>query len=357
MKLWLSDIPAGEMVWATGSAQASRESDFEASGRCTDLSDVPDGEPVAVIIPGQWARIYDLDLPKMRGAERLQAAGFAIEDRLAAPVSEQHLVVSSDGQRVGVISKAKMQAVIDFLKGAEFVVSGVYTDFDAALPGPAFRIEDRVVVPHSVTGGTAGYAIDTPLYEDGDSLTPADPAAQSLNCVAALNFASGAYGLRKSGGLSRTSLVRAAGLVAVFGLSLLGWQIMQARAANTQAEYLKAQAKTFYTNATGQAAPANPALTVTRALKSGGSGKADFMSLSAILFAALETTPEAQIDTLDYDSNRAQLRVRVIYPDLQTATQVEKAVAARGGSLTTGNLRERSGSMMGDAVLTSAGGS
>ncbi len=347
MIIWLPDRLDGQCVWVSADGQA---------GRCAALADVPSETPAAIIMPGQWARIYPLELPKLRGAERLQAAGFALEDKIAAGLDTQHLVLTAAGDRGAVISKSKMQSVLSAAADAGLQVSGVYVDYDAVLPGPAQKIDGRIVVPHSVTGGSDGYSVDDNFYESADSVEPADPAGLSLNSDAAINFATGSFAARNSGAFGAASLARAAGFLAVLGVSILGWQIMQARAAQGQADYLKTQTAAIFTQMTGQAAPPNPALRVTRALKSGGGNKTDFLSLSAILFSALDATPGAQIETLDYDAGRTQLRVRVLYPDLQTATQMERAAAGLGGTLTTGNLRERSGVMMGDAVLMSGGG-
>ena len=348
MNLWLSDNPDGQIIGVTDAGQSVS---FET------IDSLSADETVNVIMPGQWARIFPLDLPKLRGAERMQAAGFALEDRLAAPVDSQHIVIAADGQRAGVISKSKMQALIDALRGIGIDIGGIYLDYDVAPPGPAFKTRGRVIVPHSLTAGSDGYAVDESFYDDADSLPEADSSGLIANTSGALNFASGAYSLRKGAGLSPARLARVAGFAAILGLSLIGWQIMQSRAANAQTQYLKAQAAAAYTDATGQAAPKNPAPTVLRALKSGGGQTADFMGLSARLFSALEATPGAQIETLDYDSARAQIRVRVIYPDLQTATKMERAAQAAGATLTTGNLRERGGLMMGDAVLSAGSGS
>jgi len=348
MKLWLSDDITGPAIGVTDAGQAVR---FDA------LTDAVADGPAFVIMPGQWARIYALDLPKLRGQERLQAAGFALEDRIAAPVDSQHIIIAADGQRAGVIAGDKMQSVIEALRETGLDVAGIYADYDAALPGPAFKMARRVIVPHSLTGGTDGYAVDENFYEGAERVVQAGPETQAVSFEGAMNFASGAFSMRKGAGKSAAGLARIASFAAILGLSVIGWQIMQSRAADAQTEYLKAQTAATYTAATGQAAPANPAPSVLRALKSGGGQKADFISLSAILFSALEATPGAQIETLDYNAARDQLRVRVIYPDLQAATQMERAAASAGGALTTGNLRQRAGVMMGDAVLSAGSGS
>lgn len=348
MKIYCPDAPGDDYIWISNAGETGREA---------NLSGIMSSDPVTLIIPGQWTRIFALDLPKLRGAERLNAAGFAIEDRLAAPLAAQHLAISSDGARVGIISKAKIAGLMKSAKDAGLNPAGIYADYDVAAPGPAMLMSGRVIVPHSLTGGADGYAVDAPFYDTPEPLTEVRPGAQIGNFDAAINFASGSFAPRNRGALSLRSLSRVAAMLAVLGVAWGAWQITGARAANAQAQALKMQTAQAYTNATGQAAPANPALAVTRALKSGGGGPADFMSLSAVLFSALETTPGAMIETLDYDASKAQIRVRMVYPNLQTATQMERSVRALGANLSTGNLRQRGSDMMGDAVLKAGGAS
>lgn len=345
MIIWLSDIDEAS-VWIA---------DDGTFGHAADLRDIPLTEPAAIIMPGQWARMHALDLPKMRASERTAAAGFTIEDKVGAALEAQHLVLPADGHRVGLITNSKMRALMQALDAADINVAGVYADYDVIAPGPAIKLAGRVIVPHDVTGGTAGYAVDAPFFEGVDRLETLEPQSVNITTDAALNFATGNFAPAGRGFLSARTLTRAAAMLAVLGVSVLAWQFAQGRAAQSQAAYLKAQTDALYTQATGAPAPANPALAVTRAMKSGASQDADFLSLSALLFKAMEATPGAQIETLDYDAARPQLRVRILYPDLQTATRMERAVASLGGVLSTGNLRDRDGDMMGDAVLTGKG--
>ena len=91
-----NDVQSG---WATTETERAALSDLGAS-------------TISVICPGQWVRVFAHELPAMKAKDRIRAAGFAIEDQLAAPLTDQHIVMQDDPvQRVGVIALDKMNAV------------------------------------------------------------------------------------------------------------------------------------------------------------------------------------------------------------------------------------------------------
>lgn len=324
-----------------------------------DLASV-DTKSVYVILPGQWVRMFALDLPKMRSSDLKNAAGFSIEDKIAAPVGRQHIAISSqDGQtRAGVIASEKMQAVKKALSAAGVSATQIFADFDVLRPqGSIYRLADRVIV-----AGEDGFTTDPDLYgalggspELPTAQASAAQLSRSLYFDSGVNFAQGKFSGRTFQIGNIKSLWRVAALFVGLAVVGLGWSGVNARAVNLQSSSLAEQMRETYEVATGQSAPSNPALTVTRAIKSGGPVQADFLSLSALLFEAVSRVDAVVVDTLQYDQTQNRLNLRLIYPSFESASEIEVAVAALGGEFRAGGVREQAGRKIGDAVLTLGG--
>ncbi|MGJ8564418.1 MAG: type II secretion system protein GspL [Alphaproteobacteria bacterium] len=333
--------------WRAGQDQGYAVTAADKAG----LAGLGEGD-VTVILPGQMVRIFDHTLPKMREQERLSAAGFAIEDQVATPLSEQHIVAPADDTRIAVIKSDAMARIQSALSGAGLAAKAMFADFDVVQSEQeTIILPDRIITP-----GKAGYTMDT-AWQPG-AKTDGDIVAvmRGLRFDGALNLATGRYARRNKGAIATPQLLRIAAIFAVAGFVWLGWEAVQSRAKIQQADFIRAQISKLYTDYTGQAAPANPALSVTRTLKSGGSVKADILPLSAILFRAVETVPDVSIDTLQFDPGHNRLSLRLIYPRFESATELEQAVRAAGGTFQSGGVREQSGRLIGDAVLTLGGG-
>ena len=105
----------------------------------------------------------------MRGRERQQAAGFAVEDQLAGPLSEQHIVLGAgDDKRIAVIARSAIDAAHESLGVAGLTVSHMAADFDVLPEGAAISLIDREVHP-----GPLGYALDADVDQPGRLPDPA----------------------------------------------------------------------------------------------------------------------------------------------------------------------------------------
>ena len=312
---------------------------------------------LVVIIPGQWAKIFAHELPKMRNKDRLSAAGFSIEDQTAAALKEQHIVLGAQSDdRIAVIASGKMQGLLTELSEANLNPDGIYIDFDVVSRAlEPIRLADRIIVP-----GPNGHTLDAD-WDDGEfsSVTESEPRALSglIGTDAAINLRQGQFARRSQFKFGGNGLARIAALIGIAALSWGLYQGSQARALNQQAAAYKAEASQLFTQSTGKPAPANVALTVTRAAKGRPASGADVLTLSSQLFAAIAQTDGIMIDVLQYDQDKQELVLRLIYPTFESAGELERAAAASGGEFQAGGVREQGGDLIGDAVFRLGGAS
>ncbi len=347
--LWLPQDLDGPWHWRSG----DRSGEAVTSVQKAALAE-PAGRPLSVIFAGQLARNFAHSLPEMRASERRKAAGFAIEDKLAAPLSEQHVTMAAgDDKRIAVIQSQALSNMITALSASGLRPEGLYADFDA-LPeeGIHWRLPDRFISP-----GPLGYTID-PEWSDapGQQAEIPDVLAR-VNVGGAINYLSGAFTPKRGGGLVSFSMLRRLGVLAVIAAAaFLALIAAQTRALNLEAANIRDNTRSVYTSYTGDPAPANPALTVTRANKTPSGGDGNFLALSSLLFRSIEKTEGIMVDTLQFDKSENQINLRLIYPSFESATQLEQAVKTSGGNLQAGGVRELNGRLVGDAVLKLGGG-
>ncbi len=328
---WAYYKSASEQGWASNADEISA------------LSALAQGECWAVC-PGTWMRVFAHSLPEMKASERLSAAGFAIEEKLAAPLSNQHVVLGAgEDQRVGVIARTRMDEILSQMDNANIAPTKLIAEYEAfpASRG-AIRTWNRDIHP-----GSMGYSLDS--GDEGDNPLSLIP---EMNFDGALNYAQGDF-VRRGSNLSFTkNLGRLAALLLVSGLVWLGWHGAEARAMNKQTEAIKLQTTEVYTQATGQSAPVNPALAVTRALRQKGSVSADFMDLSAAFNGGLAQVDGILIDSVRFNAQRSELDVKLIYPDFDSATALEQIFTGTSGNFQSGSVREQSGELIGEGKFT-----
>jgi len=305
-----------------------------------------EGREVVAVLAGQSVRIYPHELPATSKRDRLKAAGFSIEDKVAQPLSEMHIAL--DDERIGVMSKTHLEASLAQLSAAGLKPSKAYADFDVI--AQEVSVLDRVI-----SGGAAGHTVDADWAES--NATPLSDEAfleaigQRLEDDEPLNLLQNEFASKSDFAFNWRNFAGIGGLAACLGLAVLILQGAQARALNLQAEDLKAQTAQLYTEATGQAAPDNPALAATRAQKAGGKNNFEFLELSRILFEGVKEVDGLSVNQLRYQQNRQVLQLRLIYPSFESASDFEAAIRAAGGQLTTGGVREQSGEFVGEANL------
>ena len=312
-----------------------------------ELAAIDNGQAVFVC-PGTWMRVFAHSLPDMKSSERLSAAGFFIEEKLAGSLNEQHIVLGAgDDQRIGVMGQTQIENLLAEFDQLGLTPSKLVAEYEVFSAG-----DDVMTVWHrSIQPGPMGYSLDA--EEEGDNPLSFVP---QMKLDGALNYAQGRFQRRQKTMPVMQSLTRLAALLAVSGLVWLGWQASQTRAMNQQTAELKTQAATLYTDATGKAAPNNPALAVTREVRSGGNPAVDFLSLSAHFFDGIKQVDGILIETIRYNDNKNQLNVKLIYPSFDSASQLEQIFSSGSGQFVSGAVREQNDTLIGEGVFTLGGG-
>ena len=307
------------------------------SGKCT------------IVCPGTWMRIFPHSLPEMKSAERLSAAGFFIEEKLAAALSEQHIVLGEgEDQRIGVISQEQMETLLAKFDELQLAPSGLMAEYEAFKPS-----DGTITTWHrAIQPGPMGYSLDAD--DEGDNPLSLIP---QMDFAGALNYSQGGYQRRQHNVPFMQSLTRLAALLAISGLAWLGWQASETRAMNQQAAELKTQAAQLYSEATGKPAPENAALAVTRAIRTSGKAKADFLTLSAHFFEGVARVDGVIVETVRFNERKNQLNIKLVYPSFDSAASLEQVFSASPGKFESGAVREQNERLIGEGVFNLGGGS
>ena len=304
--LILPALDEGEAIVATpaGSGYETRRVD------AADLLSLGISDPV-LILPGQWVRIFETELPKAGRSQQLQMARFAKEDDIANGADALHFALSdSQPPRLAVIDNAVMDFLIDGTGGLK--PKAAYADYDVLSGESAVLVIDRVVEP-----GLSAIDLD---WTEEDLVKPTDSElaalfSSGLAAGESLNLLQGAYRPKSGINLPRFPALRLAGLAAAALLALFIWNGVQDRAALAQAEDLRAQTAAEYLAATGERAPSNPGRAAVQKLQTGPAPTAGFLDLSTVLFSGLASMDDTRVDQLRFNAEDGTLQLRLIYPD------------------------------------------
>ena len=340
--LILPALDGGEAILATPSGEDYVTRRVAAD----DIGDLNINAPV-LILPGQWVRIFETELPKAGRAQQLQMARFAKEDDIASSADDLHFALSdTQPPAMAVIDTTVMDALIETLGGLN--PKAAYADYDVLDGATAILVIDRAVEP-----GIAALDLDWTeevLTELSDEAL-AKLFDEGLSAGRGLNLLQGQYRSRSNVNLPRVPAIRLAALAASALLMAFVWSGVKDRAALTQAEDLRAQTAPDYLAATGERAPSNPGRTAVKSLQSRPVSTGKFLELSSVLFAGMAGLDDVRVDQLRFNSDKGTLQLRLIYPSFDAAARVENAVAQAGGVLTTGGVREQNGAFVGEASL------
>lgn len=342
LTIWLPDDLNQPWPWFHEDQEGTAVSQADKSGfGALQLS------PIHVIVSGQSVKQIKHDLPPMKDTDKLAAARFAIENSVGSPLSGQHVVIGGQDQHiVSVISHAKMKDISDHLTRADILPSGLYADFDVLTGDLPLLLPDRAVYP-----GAGGYTLDRHWADLTGPEIRHSQAMTLFDVSSATNLLAGEYAKAAALPFSKSGLIKTAALLLACFTALLGYEWSQSRAIEQHVQVLRAEASDLYTAVTGTSAPSNPALAVTRAVKSGNSSESNFLELSQLLFASIAQTDGIMIETLQYDRQKNELGLRLIYPQFESAGALEDAVKDSGGVFRSGGVREQSGRLIGDAVV------
>lgn len=367
--IWLADDLNAPWFWYMSETECGEVVTEVEKSRLKAL----DFKALNVVVSGQSVRVYDHELPSLRASERLKAANIYMEDRLAGASRDHHIVLGDDkvadqNTRLAVISKAKIQAIVETLKRFDLSAQTLIADFQAFKgEGSLATSEDVQIGPillpdRLIQTAPEGYTIDRDWVNSTHLSTAINqevwhvPERDIYKVLAkvrpefAINLAQGAYARAQSFWPDFSIFKRASLFLVLLGLSWLTWQVTQGRARYLQAEAVRAETFDLYFNTTGKRVE-NPARDITRALKTRPKNQGDFLSLSALLFEVAARLDGVELDRLNYESTNNTLSLRLYYPSFETVSQLEKAVADKGGLFQSGGVREQAGRMVGEATL------
>lgn len=342
--IFMPENPSEAWPWALGDAEgvAQDAAEKQALSRTRQAA--------IIVLAGQEVAFFKRDLPKLRGRDRVSAAGFAVEDQLGSGLAGQHVALSdaSDATHIAVLSTDYMQAIETVLDSANIQSRFWYADFNVMGDQGVAIFQNRLINP------AAGYSLDASwddgTFADAPVLSPRDFAA-AMNPEGAVNLRQGAFAVRRYGGGSVKGWGRVTALALACCTAALLWQSGNMRALNMQTAQLRADTAALYAKATGEAAPSNPALAVTRKIKNSAGPQTDFLTLSSALFAITAQIEGVMIDNVRYDARRNQLSLQILYPAFGTASEIETLARARGFQFEAGGVREQGGGLRGEAVL------
>ncbi|MGB0907116.1 MAG: type II secretion system protein GspL [Maricaulaceae bacterium] len=353
--IWLGDDLQDPWMWT------DTDGVYHLAQSVSEKNDIAQyaGKTICTVLSGQCVRMFEHDLPKMREKEKLSAAGFAIEGELAAPLDTLHIVMGQDNDsRVAVVSKEKLKSIITALNHAGIEPDIIVADFDVIDPqnGPV-KFSDRIIMP-----GALGYTQDLAWAEQANlSEVSIEAIDEHLNVEGAINLRQGEFAKQASlsalfdgsfSGVSPKGLRRAAVLIGLMGLAGLSVYFVSLRAKGQHIDYITSQTAQLYSKSSGEAAPSNPALAAARAMKAKPQSRASFLTLSHALVETVRPVDGLIVDKVQYDNAQEQLHLRLIYPAFETTSQLEQAALQTGAIFKAGGVREQSGALIGDAVLS-----
>lgn len=340
--LILPSIDGGEAILGRLSGAEYTARRVKASA----LSELTISNPI-IIVPGQWVRTFETELPKAGRAQQMKMARYAKDDDIASHADTLHFALS-DAQppKLAIIETGLMDSLGEVLGGLK--PKAAYADYDVVMGDTALLVIDRAVEP-----GLATLDLD---WTEETLNQPTDVElvslfAEGLAAGRGINLLQGEYRSRSGFDVPKIPTIRAGALAASALLAAFIWNAVQDRAALEQAQELRAKTAAEYLAATGTRAPTNPGLTAAKSLQSGPAESAGFLDLSSVLFAGLANFDDIRVDQLRYNSEAGTLQLRLIYPSFDAAARAEASIRQSGGELTTGGVREQNGAFVGEATL------
>ena len=312
------------------------------------------------ILPGQQVSIKLHTLGQLSEKQKRQAAGFSIEDELAAPLNKSHIALDMNGTRLAVISKQLMDNLLTHMSEQGLTPDIICADYDSFDNADSFTYEDRII---QRAGNGLGFAIETNLagaiLDAGQNIPPTIDAERFLQKIAIalqsghvpINLRQGEYAKRGTAGLGsyKRSALIAAGIVMAFAFG----NILQGYSTGQKTKTLKAQMANIYADIfPNKEVPENPATAILRAQsdlkKTNGQ---EFIKLSALLAASVRKVEGVEIASLRYEADKSQLSLSINYSSFDDVERLKRITTANGGSFSESGTRQSGSGLNGDAVL------
>lgn len=325
------------------------------------------GDQVVVFVPGTDAVMFRTRLPGKRAAEILRAAAFAIEDELAVPAERTHVAVSerADGsglRNVFAVDVDVMQGLVGALDGARLGNCAMVPELSVVPDGDAlYEFGDRILgkVDQRAIAVDASWPADvqsalfkTPLQQIEHV---ADPLLQLAiwtgEASAVTDLRQGVYARAAKASIDVDSLKTPAMLLAALSVAGLVEMGLSVSAMNRLDSSLQSVAESTYRQTFGDDARGDLTAAVKTKLAAAPEVGNDFVSMSALLYAALDATPGVSVTSLRYDRDLGELSAALVYPAFGADLQIKSAAEIQGGIVRLGDTGVEDGRVVGDLTL------
>jgi general secretion pathway protein L len=308
-RLVLVSAPAEPWPWLTVS------DDGAILQRGVLLPDAPPPDTPVIdrmVVPGADVVARWLDLPDRNDRQARSAVAFLLQDDIADEAEDLHICVGGSdagGQRLATVTTvARVQGWLDAAAARGVRPVSVTPDYLTLRPDDAGQtLVAGFGWSLAVRGPGLAFAAERPLAEAvlGDrprrmlALNELEPMLAGAALLPEINLLQGVFGPRSEqpvvGNVRRMIILALALLVSpvVLGVAQVGVDLIAARQAESRAV---AGARAIWP----RAVPAGSGMDVVRTRLAAQQTSDRFADLAADLFAAIERTPGAQIDSLAY---------------------------------------------------------
>jgi len=315
---------------------------------------------IIAVIPGQQVSTKLHTLGQLNDKQKRQAAGFSIEDELAAPLDKSHIALDTEGARLAVIANSVLDNLLAEMSEHGLAPDIICADYDSFENADSFSYHGRII---QRAGNGLGFAVETDLassiLDAGQNIPPEIDAERFLQKIATalqaghtpINLRQGQYIKRGNTGLGQFK--RSGLLVAAVALAFVAGNVFQGYNTSRKTTALKTQMAEIYGDVfPGQDVPDNPARAVMRAQADAKAGnKQEFIKLSALLASSVKKVEGVEVASMRYDAAKAQLSLSVNYSSFDDVEGLKRAAAANGGAFTESGTRQSGDGLSGDAVL------
>lgn len=314
-------------------------------------------------LPSEQVLLLAVTLPRMSGAQRKAAVAFAVEDQIARPLDEVHVVLGPalpDGRwLVAVVARDVLASRQAGAPGMRILPEAMALPVPDAGQWSARAVQDRVIL--RLPDGT-GMAVAAPMLPALHALAGAPgivlyggdlPDGMTAVAEAPLPPITGAAGfdLRNFGtgaGILTPTLRRVGIVLLLAALAHLGLVVAERVTLTQQLATAQANLRAALTTA-GQAANVDLDTGVARVLAgSQPEASAGFLPLISAVFAGIEPlSGRVFVRDLQYEAAGSTLTLTLEAPDLTTLQEVEVALAeaqlqvTAGAATTAGGLAEQ----------------
>ena len=312
------------------------------------------------VIPGQQVATKLHTLGQLNDKQKRQAAGFSIEDELAASLDDSHIALDASGARLAVVANNVLDNLIAEMNEHGLAPDIICADYDSFENADSFTYEGRII---QRAGNGLGFAVETELagavLDTGQNIPPTINAERFLQKIATalqaghtpINLRQGDYTKRGKAGLGK---YKRSGLIAAsILLAFIVGNVIQGYSTGQKTADLKAQMGEIYAEIfPNKGVPDNPAFAVIRAQADAkASNKQEFVKLSALLASSIIKVEGVEVASMRYDAAKSQLSLSINYSSFDDVERLKQAIATIGGSFAESGTRQSGDGLSGDAVL------